>query len=123
MGRNSNKIKNILILQAVIVIYTISSVMAKLASVKKENLIWFFGFFAADLFLLGVYAILWQQMIKRFELTIAYANRAMAILWSMVWAALFFHERITWKNIVGVLIVLAGTIIMNTEKEKKQNDE
>ena len=66
--------------------------------------------------ILGVYAILWQQMIKRFDLSVAYANRSMAILWSLVWAVVFFHERITINNVLGVLIVLAGTVLVNTDE-------
>ena len=72
------------------------------------------------LFLLGIYALLWQQMIKKFELSVAYANRAMAILWSMIWAVLFFHDRITIRNIVGVAIVLVGIVLVNTDKEAEQ---
>lgn len=117
-----SKIKNILILQAVIVIYTFSGVMAKLASLKKENLLWFLAFFGSEFVILGVYAVLWQQIIKRFELTIAYANRAMAILWSMIWAYVFFHEQITVKNVLGVMIVLIGTVIMNTDQGENTND-
>ena len=32
-----------------------------------------------ELFVLGIYAILWQQIIKKFDLTVAYANRGVAI--------------------------------------------
>ena len=39
----------------------------------------------------------------------------MAILWSLVWAVIFFHEKITVNNVLGVLIVLAGTILVNTD--------
>lgn len=59
-------------------------------------------------------------MIKKFELSVAYANRAMAILWSMIWAVLFFHDRITIRNIVGVAIVLVGIVLVNTDKEAEQ---
>ena len=106
------KWKNILQLQAVVIIYTISSVMAKAAS--------FLLFFGLEFILLGIYALLWQQMIKKFELSVAYANRAMAILWSMIWAVLFFHDRITIRNIVGVAIVLVGIVLVNTDKEAEQ---
>ena len=64
-----------------------------------------------------MYAILWQQMIKRFDLSIAYANRSMAILWSLIWAVVFFHEKITLYNVIGVVIVLAGTMLVNADGE------
>ena len=91
------KWKNILQLQAVVIIYTISSVMAKTASRHKEERLLFLLFFGLEFILLGIYALLWQQMIKKFELSVAYANRAMAILWSMIWAVLFFWWVLYWS--------------------------
>lgn len=71
---------------------------------------------------MGIYAMLWQQIIKRFELSIAYANRSMAVVWSMVWAVVFFHNEITINNIIGVFLVVAGTIVINfDEKEETEN--
>ena len=63
----------------------------------------FLFFFGMEFVLLGIYAILWQQMIKRFELSVAYANRSMSVLWSIIWAVIFFHDTITIKNILLVL--------------------
>ena len=65
------KWKNILQLQAVVIIYTISSVMAKVASGHKEEHLLFLLFFGLEFILLGIYALLWQQMIKKFELSVA----------------------------------------------------
>lgn len=114
--------KQILLLQAVIVIYTISSVMAKLASTggTLSRVVLFFGL---DLFCLGVYAILWQQMIKRFDLSVAYANRALALAWSAVWALLIFGEKISRKQMLGICVVLVGTVIINTEKREALGEE
>lgn len=110
-------LKSILILQLVVVIYTLSSVAAKGAA-GYEMLSWqFIFFYGLEIAILGVYAILWQQIIKRFDLSVAYANRSMAILWSLVWAVIFFHEKITVNNVLGVLIVLAGTMLVNTDDE------
>lgn len=114
------KVKNVLLLQGVVIIYTISSVMSKLASSNKESVIKFLFFFGMEFVLLGIYAILWQQMIKRFELSVAYANRSMSVLWSIIWAVIFFHDTITIKNIVGVILVIAGTIIINTDVDKAE---
>ena len=112
MEKKRISLKNILILQLVIIIYTLSGVAAKGAS-GYETLSWqFIFFYGLEIAILGVYAILWQQIIKRFDLSIAYANRSMAILWSLVWAVIFFHEKITVNNVLGVLIVLAGTILV-----------
>jgi drug/metabolite transporter (DMT)-like permease len=116
-----NKIKNIVILQCVVVIYTISSLMSKKASASEGDIIQFLFWFGMEFVVLGIYAILWQQVIKRFELSVAYANRSMAVVWSMVWAVIFFHDTITVKNIIGVCLVVIGTIIVNTEEGVKND--
>lgn len=101
-------IKDILVLQIVIAIYTLSTVMAKQASGQPLFSVGFFGFYGAELLILGIYALLWQQMIKKFELSVAYTNRAMALLWSLIWAVVIFKDNITVKNVIGVALVIAG---------------
>ncbi len=112
-----HKIRDIALLQGVIIIYTISGVMSKEAAANGGDLMRFLIFFGLEFVLLGVYALLWQQMIKRFELSVAYANRSMAVVWSMVWAVVLFHDTITMQNIAGVVLVVAGIWIINTDTE------
>ena len=114
--------KDILILQLIIMIYTFSSICAKLAS-GQETLFRLLFFTGLEFLCLAVYAILWQQAIKKFDLSVAYANRAMVLLWSMIWAVLVFHDTITLKNILGVALVIAGTFVINTEKNRETTSE
>lgn len=122
--------KDIVILQLIIMIYTFSSICAKLAS-GQETIFRLLLFTGLEFLCLAVYAVLWQQAIKKFDLSVAYANRAMVLLWSMIWAVLVFHDTITLKNILGVGLVIAGTFVINTEKdapmqketEKEEKDE
>lgn len=116
-------IKNIIILQAVVVVYTLSSVVAKLATGKELFSFSFFLFYGLEIGILGVYAILWQQMIKRFDLSVAYANRAMALLWSAVWAVVLFEEGLSGKQLAGILLVIIGTMIVNTDTKKKEEED
>ena len=115
--------KNILILQAVVVIYTLSSVVAKFATGKELFSFSFFLFYGLEVAILGVYAILWQQMIKRFDLSIAYANRAMALLWSAVWAVVLFHDNIGLKQLMGIALVIVGTVIVNSDQSSDAEKE
>ena len=114
--------KDILILQLIIMIYTFSSICAKLAS-GQETILRLLLFTGLEFLCLAVYAILWQQAIKKFDLSVAYANRAMVLLWSMIWAVLVFHDTITLKNILGVALVIAGTFVINTEKNRETTNE
>ena len=94
------KFKNIILLQLVIIIYSLSSVCAKFASNEAFLSPKFILFYGIEILILGIYAILWQQVIKHFDLSIAYANRATGLLWSVIFALFIFKENITIMNII-----------------------
>ena len=110
-------LKTSIFLQLVVIVYTLSGVAAKLASGQEAFSLGFLFFYGIEMLILGIYAIAWQQIIKRCQLSVAYANRSMAILWSLIWTVIFFHETLTVKNLIGVLIVFAGTMIVNSDGE------
>ncbi len=119
MGINGDKRirwKEILKLQAVFFIYSISSVVSKFASGKGLFSLGFILLYGLDVLVLGVYALLWQQVIKNFELSVAYANKAVTLLWALVWSIFLFRERITVWKVAGILIVMAGIFILNSEE-------
>ncbi|WP_026523038.1 transporter [Butyrivibrio sp. VCB2001] len=117
---NKSKIKklDIVMLQFSVMVYSLSTVAGNMASKHDFLSLGYILFFGLDFFILGVYAILWQQIIKRFQLSVAYANKAMTLLWSMVWNFLIFSQGITPKKIIGVLIVMAGVVVMNMGEGK-----
>ena len=115
--KKKTKLKDICILQIVIAIYTLSTVCAKFASGQEFMSFQFILYYGIVMMILGVYAIIWQQLLKKFDVSIAYANKAMGLLWSIVWAILIYNDTITIKNVIGVLIVIIGTIIVNNEDE------
>ena len=102
-------------------IYTLSGVAAKFAAGYEFLSMGFILCYGVEIFILGLYAIFWQQIIKRVDLSVAYANRSIAFLWSMIWAALIFGEHISVQNFIGVLLVIAGTMIVNKEGLKMIN--
>lgn len=112
-------VKDIICLQMVIVIFTVSSVIAKFASGQEFLSVKFIVFYGLEIVVLGIYAILWQQAIKKIDLSIAYANKAMGVLWSMIWAVIIFHNQITLQNVIGVLLVIAGTIVLNSSESEE----
>ena len=115
--KKKTKLKEIFILQIVIAIYTLSTVFAKFASGQEFMSFKFILYYGLEMLILAVYAVVWQQLIKKFDISVAYANKAMGLLWSIVWAILIFNETITIKNVIGVVIVIIGTIIVNSEDE------
>jgi len=67
--------------------------------------------------LLGIYAIIWQQILKHIPLNIAYSGRAVTVLLGMLWGLLFFSEVITWNMILGSAIIIIGIILMAVRRE------
>ena len=106
---------DIILLQMVVVIYSINTVIAKFVSEQSFLSFKFIVLYLLEFLVLGIYAVFWQQMIKRFELSIAYANKAMTLLWSLLWSVLIFGDSVTPAKVGGVLLVIAGTIILNSE--------
>ena len=106
------KLKDYIQLHLNILLFSLTSVFSKFASVyyNKEGLT--SPFLYVFLFLMiancGIYAIAWQQVIKKFSLSTAYANKSVYLLWSQVWAVIIFHENLSIQNIIGILIVLIG---------------
>lgn len=111
--------KDILMLQAVFFIYSISSVVSKFASGRELFSIGFLLFYGLDVLVLGVYALLWQQVIKKFELSVAYANKAVTLLWALVWGIFLFHEKFSFFKAAGILMVAAGIFILNGGEDEK----
>jgi drug/metabolite transporter (DMT)-like permease len=64
---------------------------------------------------LAVYAICWQQIIKRMPLVSAFANKAVTVIWGIVWGRLFFSEEITIKKMIGAIIIMLGIVIIALE--------
>lgn len=113
------QIKDILMLQIVFFIYSINSVVAKFASAQEPFSLNFILLYGLELSVLGVYAILWQQLIKRMELSVAYSNKAVVLLWAMVFGALLFKEQITLTKVAGILLVIVGIVVLNSEEVKE----
>ena len=104
-------------LQAAVILYTFAAVIGKFAAGQEP--VRFLLLYAAEIVVLGIYAGLWQQLIRRFELSVAYANRAVALGWSLLWAVFIFGEKLTIQKIAGVLLVIIGTAVINGGEEKK----
>ena len=104
----------ILLLQGAVLIFSLSSVMMKLAGTSPWLSLRMLLFYGAGIALLGVYAVCWQQFLKRMPLTVAYANRAMSMLWAMVFGYFLFGETIRWNMIAGAAVIAAGILLMVT---------
>lgn len=111
------------LLQFVVLIYTSAGIVGKLASKEALFSLPFLLLYGLEIVILGIYAILWQQMIKKIDLSIAYANRSINLLWSMLFAVIIFKESITIPNIIGVIVVFIGILLVNSEQNKSDKEK
>ncbi|MBP1585774.1 MAG: DMT family transporter [Lachnospiraceae bacterium] len=77
------------------------------------------------LFLLALYALLWQQIIKHLPLTFAYANKAVTVVWGILWGLLLFGEKITPGKVLGSVFVICGIVLyaLNDGEPEGENIE
>ena len=109
--------KHYIYLNFILLLYSMSSVFSKTAAMQEFLSIKFILFYGGTIFILFVYAILWQQIIKNMNLTTAYANKAIVVIWGMIWGVLFFKETITLKMILGAVIIICGIYLVVSDSE------
>ena len=118
MNKNT---KTILALNVLLMFFSLGGIFSKLASKQPFLSLKFILCYGALLFIMFVYAIGWQQVIKRLPLTMAYANRAVTIVWGIIWGLLFFNEKLNVGKIIGAVIVIAGVLLYVTESEEGEH--
>jgi len=110
-----NKVVDYVLLYSDFIIYSLVSVLAKFASMQ-DNYVYIAIFVAGEILLLGVYALIWQQVLKRFTLITAMSNKGITIILGMVWSVLIFHEGITIWNIIGAIIIIFGMWMVSSSE-------
>lgn len=110
-----NKVVDYVLLYSDFTIYSLVSVLAKFASMQ-DNYVYIAIFVAGEILLLGVYALIWQQVLKRFTLITAMSNKGITIILGMVWSVLIFHEGITIWNIIGAIIIIFGMWMVSSSE-------
>ena len=117
------QVKMFVLLQAGVAIYAAGTVCSKMASVQPVLSVPFVAWLFAQVFMLFVYALIWQQAIKTIDLSVAYANKAIGIFWSLLWGVLLFHERVNAGKVAAILLVVCGTVLMNLSSGETDGEE
>lgn len=112
----SEKKKNMLgyfaLLHILLFFNSFTGICSKLAAKEEFFSFKFILFYGLMVFILGVYAIFWQQLLKYVPLTTAFCNKAVGIVWGILWGVLFFKEQIKLNMIIGAVIVIIGVVIV-----------
>ena len=106
-----SKFSTLFALHLMLMLYSMSEICSKKEAGESFLSVRFCLYYGTVILLLGVYAIGWQQVIKRIPLTTAFANKAVTVVWGLVWGALFFREAVTPGKLLGAVLVIAGVIL------------
>lgn len=117
MALKQSTIKDYLLLHIVLLLYSVNGIFSKLASKNQFLTYRFLFYYGLVVFNLLVYAIFWQQILKKISLTTAFSNKSVIVIWGMLWGALFFQERITLQMIIGGAIISLGVYLVVSSHE------
>ena len=111
------------VLHLLLALFSLSTVCSKLAGRQPLFSLPFILYYGLVIVILGIYAIGWQQIIKRLPLTYAYANKAVTVVWGMIWGVLIFNEKISVQRGIGAVVIIAGIILFAFSEEKPSEKE
>ena len=77
---NRANLKYLLVLHVELLVFSLGGVCSKMAAQNEFLSFWWLFWYALVILNLGVYAIVWQQIIKHLPLSTAYANKAITIV-------------------------------------------
>ena len=86
--------------------FTSAAVRGVLPRIVRNPYIWvgFLGF--------GLGAVFWLAVLSRVPLSLAYPILALSYFVVVIEAWLFLHERVTWKRMLGVTVIVVGVVIV-----------
>ncbi len=109
--RKNKRALTLLALHLLLLVYSFSGCFSKTAAGQPFLSLKFILLYGGTLVILAVYALGWQQIIKRLPLTTAFANKAVTVVWGIVWGALFFGEAITPGKLAGAALIIGGVVL------------
>ena len=118
MKQKKINIRDYALLHIILLLYSFGAICSKMAASHKFLSLGFCIFYGLVLLDLAVYAILWQQVLKKFPLTIAFANKAIMIIWGILWGFAFFNESISAKQVAGAIVIMIGICLVVSDENE-----
>ncbi len=113
-----DKVKSLLMLHIMFLFYSFAGICSKLASRQHFFSRQFILYYLTVLLILIAYAFLWQQILKRMSLLIAFSNKSVTMIWGMLWGSILFGESIEVKNMIGAVVIMFGIYMVMSDSEK-----
>lgn len=110
--------KNIILAIILYLFFSTSSVFMKFAS-TQNNLFYSLIYYGLSMLTLAIFALLWQKLLKKYDLSKVYIFKATTIIWGMVFGFLIFKESISVNMIIGSVITIIGIYIIIRGKENE----
>ena len=120
---DQGRIKVWLFLHILLMVYSMCGIFSKMAGKQPFLSLRFCFFYGMVIIILGIYALGWQQVIKRLPLTTAFANKAVTIVWGLIWGVIFFGEKVTIGKVAGISLVVGGIVLFAFSDNKSGDEE
>lgn len=125
LNKSERIIKNIIyyiVLHGCIWLYSLVSILNKVSASYSFLSVEYIGLFTAMIFILLIYAFLWQQIIKKFKISVAYCSKNVTIIWATIYAVVIFGETITPRILVGIGMIVIGLIVISYRSGKEEDE-
>lgn len=103
---------NFILLHVILALYAMVDIFSKMAGEEVFFSPRFFFFYGLVLFGLVIYALLWQQVLKKISLVTAYANKSITVAWGIIWGYFIFNEAVTIQKAFGAIVIMIGVCIV-----------
>ncbi len=120
--KKSSNLFSFIIMHFAFLVYCAYMLIGKIASKYPLISFLFIALYCVVFALLFVYALLWQQVLKKIPLTVAIANKSITIVWGMIFGLLIFKEAISFKMILGAIFILIGIFVLSSEKTDRNEE-
>ena len=96
-------------------IYASTSIFTKMASQSDFMTLPYVLWLTGAVGVMAVYAVLWQQIIKRMDLSVAYMFKGTSLLFVLLLSIILFGETITVCNVIGAALIVGGIVLFAYE--------
>ena len=116
------KVVPYILVNVLFLFYSLAEVFSKLAAGQEFLSFNFILLYGCTILILGVYALIWQKLLNYLPLNIAFSNKAVIIIWGLVFSCLIFKDTLSIQKIIGAAVIIAGVLLTILGGEKKNNE-
>ncbi len=118
----NKKISVFILMNIAFIVYSLSSVISKYAAGEDVLSSKWIILYGAMIFCLMIYAVMWQFVLKKIDLIVAYSSKAVVVVWGTIWGILLFREHLSLNKLLGLLIIIFGILLISKDEDCKGRD-